>query len=172
MASKVGGENRLVRVSDDNLAPIVEFEYDGLNRRIVKIDRQSNPDITYDYYYNQQWQVLEVRKDDDVDPEKQYVYHPHYVDAIAVRFYDANTDGSGIVNHYYIQDANFNVTAVVDDSHDVVERYAYTPYWEVAVLDADFPADSDSKSDISNDLLYTGRRRDPETGLQLKEFGS
>ena len=23
----------------------------------------------------------------------QYIYHPHYVDAVAVRFYDENTDG-------------------------------------------------------------------------------
>ncbi len=66
-----------------------------------------------------------------------------------------------------MQDANFNVTAVTDDTGAVVERYAYTPYGEVTVLDDDFSADSDGKSDISNEHLYTGRRRDPETGLQL-----
>ncbi len=50
------------------------------------------------------------------DPWKQYVYHPHYVDSIAVRYYDENTDGAGIEKHYYLQDANFNVTAVTDDT--------------------------------------------------------
>jgi len=74
----------------------------------------------------------------------------------------------------------------------VVERYAYSPYGKVTVLDANFiPAivsgdyDCDGDVDgadflawqrgdvirlcsaIDNELLYTGRRRDPETGLQL-----
>ncbi len=75
-------------------------------------------------------------------------------------------DASGN-DHYYLQDANFNVTAVTDNTGAVKERYAYTPYGEVTILDADFSADSDNKSDISNEHLYTGRRLDPETGLQL-----
>jgi RHS repeat-associated protein len=65
-------------------------------------------------------------------------------------------------------DANYNVTAAVDDSTDaVVERYNYTPYGTPTVLDANFAADSDQVSDIGNTHLYTGRERDPETGLQL-----
>ncbi len=58
-------------------------------------------------------------------------------------------------------------SAVSDDTGTLVERNAYTPYGEVSVLDADFSADADNKSDISNEHLYTGRRLDPETGLQL-----
>ncbi len=41
-------------------------------------------DVTYDYYYNTQWQVLEVRKKvgaGTTTVDKQYVYHPYYVDA-------------------------------------------------------------------------------------------
>ncbi len=33
-----------------------------------------------------------------------------------------------------VQDANFNVTAVVDDSGEVVERYVYDPFGQVTVL--------------------------------------
>ena len=105
-------------------------------------------------------------------PLAQYVYHPSYVDAIAVRYYDENTDGLSIDEHYYLQDANFNVTSVTDNTGAVVERYAYTPYGEATVLDADFSVDADGISDISNELLYTGRRLDPETGLQLNRIGS
>ncbi len=117
-------------------------EYDGLNRRIKKTVG-SGTDF-YDYYYNQQWQVLEIRKNGSANPWKQYVYHPHYVDSIAMRRYDANTDGDitdpNEGEHYYLQDANFNVTAVVDNSGAVKERYAYTPYGEVTVLNPDFSA--------------------------------
>ena len=105
--------------------------------------------------------MLEEHVGTSTTANKQFVYHPHYVDAIAMR-----RDASGN-DHYYLQDANFNVTAVTDNTGAVKERYAYTPYGEVTVLDADFSADSDNKSDISNEHLYTGRRLDPETGLQL-----
>ena len=159
--------NRLVKVTDASDVSIQENEFDGLNRRIVKIDKTGASDVTYDYYYNQQWQVAEIRKDGDAEPWKQYIYHPHYVDAVAVRYYDTDTDGTGIVSHYYLQDANYNVTAVTDNAGTVKERYSYTPYGEVTILDADFSADADNKSDIGNEYLYTGRRLDPETGLQL-----
>ncbi len=77
------------------------------------------------------------------------------------------SDGAGIVEHYYLQDANFNVTAVVDNAGTVKERYAYTPYGEVTILDDLFTAVPGNVSTISNEHLYTGRRLDPETGLQL-----
>jgi RHS repeat-associated protein len=39
------------------------------------------------------------------------------------------------------------------------------PYGKVTVLDADFSADADNKSDFDNPYLYTGRILDTETGL-------
>lgn len=68
---------------------------------------------------------------------------------------------------FITSDANFNVTAAVEDTTGapVVERYNYTPYGEVTFLDASF-ANPSSTSAIGNEFLYTGRRRDPETGLQ------
>ena len=156
--------NRLVEIRASNGNRINSFDYDGLNRRIMRKKYSTNTDSlleTRHFYYNQQWQVIEERLGTSTSANKQFVYHPNYVDAIAMR-----RDASGN-DHYYLQDANFNVTAVTDDTGAVVERYAYTPYGEVTVLDDNFSADSDGKSDISNEHLYTGRRRDPETGLQL-----
>jgi len=70
--------------------------------------------------------------------------------------------------HSFTHDANYNVTAALDDStHTVVERYAYSPYGEVTFLDANFATDADQISDIANTHLYTGRERDAETGVQL-----
>jgi RHS repeat-associated protein len=64
-----------------------------------------------------------------------------------------------------LQDANFNVTAVVNASGTVLERYHYTPYGEVSFLTSSFSLLTSSL--ISNHHLFTGRERDPETGLQL-----
>ena len=125
-------------------------------------------DWTDHYYYNAQWQVLEVRRDtgsgEDADPREQYVWHPYYIDALATRFYDATMGGTQ-VQHYFTHDANFNVTAVLSDAGAVVERYHYTPYGELTVLDADFSDDADGVSDMENPYTFTGRRFDGESGL-------
>ena len=151
--------NRLVEAKRSSTV-VQENEYDGLNRRIVRDETGGSGVVTH-FYYNRQWQVAEERVGIATTADKQYIYHPNYVDAVAVR-YNASGDA-----HYYLQDANYNVTAVTDDAGTVKERYSYTPYGEVTILDADFSADADNKSDIGNEYLYTGRRVDPETGLQL-----
>jgi RHS repeat-associated protein len=72
--------------------------------------------------------------------------------------------------HFFLQDANFNVTAAVDDDGNaVVERYAYTPYGHRAILNADYSVGGGNGtiSAIDNTHLYTGRERDRNTGLQL-----
>lgn len=55
--------------------------------------------------------------------------------------------------------------ALVNSSGTVLERYNYTPYGEVTFLNSSFA--TISSSTIDNTHLYTGRERDPETGLQL-----
>ena len=152
--------NRLVGVSDSS-STVQTNEYDGLNRRIVR----ANSNVTRHFYYNNQWQVLvEATGTTTLTPDVIYSYHPQYVDAVANRMTASEC-------HVYLTDANYNVTAMLDATSSaspaVVERYNYTPYGVVTVLDASFADDADNKSDIDNEYLYTGRRRDPETGLQL-----
>ncbi len=120
------------------------------------MDKDADPDVTYDYYYNEDWQVLEVRKDSDADPFKQYVWDVRYIDAPAARFRDGNTDGEVDHDIYYMTDANFNVTALIRDAGLVLERYIYHPYGRVYVRDADFSADADGLSDYDNEILYAG----------------
>ncbi len=123
---------------------------------------------TYDCYYNENWQLLEERKNGDTDPLNQYLWHPYYIDALAIRWYDANTDGDTADTNegefYYCYDANFNVTTIVNASGTVQNRYAYTPYGEVITLNNSFASASEA---TGNTHFYTGRERDSETGLQL-----
>ena len=56
---------------------------------------------------------------------------------------------------------------MTDDTGAVLERYAYSTYGRVTNLDDAFAALSTQESAIDNNYLYTGRRLDPETGLQL-----
>jgi RHS repeat-associated protein len=140
---------------------ITTNQYDGLNRRIVR-NEPSGSGVRH-YYYNEQWQVL-VEADNSLTATAMYAYHPHYLDAVAFKL-TSSTD------YVYLQDANFNVTAVVDNSGgtsgNVAERYSYTPYGEIGYLDASFAALSTQASAIGNEIFFTGRERDPVTGLQL-----
>jgi len=63
---------------------------------------------------------VEVRKEEDADPLEQYVWDGRYVHSPCLRWRDGNTDGDlddeGDSVLYYTNDANFNVTALVDAS--------------------------------------------------------
>jgi len=168
------GDGTFEPTSDDS--QLVACEYDGFNRRIVKTDKTGQSDVDYDYYYNENWQVLEVRKDGDSDPYKQYIWDPRYIDAPVVRFRDGNTDGdlgdSEDDTLYYLTDANFNITALADTDGDIVERYEYDAYGKVTVLHGDDDADGgevtewdvdSGGSDWDNQILYCGYRFDGQT---------
>jgi len=106
------------------------------------------------------------------NPEVQYVWSAPYIDAPVLRDRDAGAGGdlgvtdSGLEERlYYTTDANMNVTALLDTGGDAVERYLYDPYGQVEVLDADFSADADGKSDYANAILFCGYYHDWETGL-------
>lgn len=160
--------NRLVKI-EDGMAIAAEYVYDGENRQIVK-NVYSGSSLSYKEhsYYNTQWQAIEVRKEisniEDTDPVEQFVWHPLYIDTPILRDYDVSTSGNQI-RHYYAFDGNFNVTGLMDSSGAVVERYHYTPFGQVTVLDSNFAVDLDGSSDLSNSVMYTGRRFDIESGL-------
>jgi len=116
------------------------------------------------------------------DVKFQYVWDVRYVDTPALRDEnkDPGTDNdcteAGDERLYYVSDANFNVTALVDaETGEVVERYMYDPYGKATVLNGENGYDADGQvtewtadaggSDWANEILYCGYRFDPESGL-------
>ncbi len=80
---------------------------------------------------------------------------------------DKNTDADGLCDDeriYYLGDANFNVTTLVNTGGDVVERYVYSPYGVLTIYDATW-ANIRSTSSYANAYTYTGRQLDVETAL-------
>jgi YD repeat-containing protein len=49
LSFKYDAWNRLVEVRDSSNNLIQQNEFDGLGRRIIRIDVAANPDVTYDY---------------------------------------------------------------------------------------------------------------------------
>ncbi|MGB7160031.1 MAG: RHS repeat-associated core domain-containing protein, partial [Tepidisphaeraceae bacterium] len=82
------------------------------------------------------------------------------------RLHAETTGGTTDVRHYAVQDANYNVTAVVASSDaTVLERFQYDPYGQATVLDANFAADADGGSDLAWAYLHQGGRFDYDSGL-------
>ena len=173
--------NRLVKVYDDGGTPLIaEYQYDGTGRRIVKgVDdgTDGSLDTFTHYFHNGANQVIETRKGEDVsgaapaaeslEPKYQNIWSERYVDSMILRDeYDSQGDIITTARIYYLSDANFNVTALVNAaSGNVVERYLYTPYGTVTVLDPDDFSVEAGGTAYDNTTLYTGRESDPETGL-------
>jgi RHS repeat-associated protein len=145
------------------------YSYDGANRRIIKGIYVSG---TFDHnehaYFNESWQVAEVRKEVSgtisSNPLEQYIWHPFYVDALIRRDYDVATSGSP-VGYYYTFDANYNVTASTTSSGVPTERYYYSPYGSLIFLDGGFTLLATQQSQIGNSVAYMGRQNDAESGL-------
>ena len=90
-------------------------------------------------------------------PAARYVWSPVYVDAMIA-------NGTLDERLYTTYDANYNVTALVNTSGTVVERYMYDPYGKQTVLDPNWSADADDTTDYAFHHGFQGGRLDPATG--------
>jgi len=176
--------NRLTECrADSSLSPgspgalIANYSYDGRNYRIRKsVAGEAN----YNYYYNDGlglsslggagWQIVEERKNESANPYAQYVWDLRYIDSPVCRFRDENTDGQDIETLYYLNDVNFNVTALVDGTAgggtfgSVVERYVYDPYGKPTVYSLDWSSTVSWNDSKKNEILFCGYCWDFETG--------
>ncbi len=156
---------------------LATYAYNGLNQRIRKAVPGESA-VTTDYYYNEAWQVLEEQQTiaGGAGPATyaQYVWDPRYIDAPVCRFRDPGLAGTLSETLYYTQDANMNVTALVNTSGQVVERYQYDPYGKVTFLQGAVDLSGAGTTDwgaagaasaCDNQILYAGYRFDPESGL-------
>jgi RHS repeat-associated protein len=103
---------------------------------------------------------------------KQYTWGLGYIDTPIARLRDIGADGTVDQTLYYVTDAQHNVTAMVAENGQVVERYAYDPYGRAIVLNgegdpdgAEYTPDADGLSDVANVILFAGYRFDAATGL-------
>jgi RHS repeat-associated protein len=152
--------NELVSVQN-NGTTIASYGYDGLGRRIT----QTEGGTAMDLYYSSAGQVLE----EDVGgvTQARNVWSPVYVNAMVLR--DQSSQHNGVLDQrlYVQQDANWNVTALVDTSGNVVERYVYSPYGTQTVLNPSWSAISASAYNIQ--YGFQGMRSDGLVSLDFAD---
>ena len=148
--------NRLVAVKN-GLTTLAAYGYNGLGERIT----ETHGATTTDLYYSASWQVVEERVGGVA--QARNVWSPVYVDALVLR--DQSSQQNGVLDQrlYVQQDANRNVTALVNTAGVVVERYVYDAYGAVTVLAADWSARGTSSYNWL--YLFQGKRYDGTAGL-------
>src|SRR5262249_9217283 len=142
---------------------IAVYHYDGQHRRAIKEQYSSEVvSETRHLYYSAGWQVLEERLE-AATAERQFIWGLRYVDNLVVR--DRDGDGGGTLTErlFALQDANWNVTALADETGAVVERYATDAYGLVIPMTPAFGARAVSAFDW--ETRYAGYRWDEESGL-------
>ncbi|MBL8812383.1 MAG: glycosyltransferase, partial [Planctomycetaceae bacterium] len=157
--------NRLVQIADGS-DTVSQYAYDGVRRRIIQKSYTSGTlSETRHLYYTQpnQWQVIEERLGTSTDAERQFVWGLRYIDDCVLRDRDTNADGTLDQRLYACQDANWNVTALVDAVGDAQERYAYSAYGIPLFLTPTFGIRT--ASSFGWETLYCGYRYENTTGL-------
>jgi RHS repeat-associated protein len=174
--------NRQTDITLTNDTFVVSYLYDGLGRRISKYFQIVGPDVSQpQYYYNTNWQLIDERlvaPSGRIDGCDQYVWSLTYIDTPIVRFHSGSTylggeDGNII---YYVADANHNITALVNASGAVVERYYYDAYGKATICNTiwqplhnagltppSIRLNDGGWSAYGNEILYCGYFYDSET---------
>jgi RHS repeat-associated protein len=150
--------NQLVAVKN-NGTTVASYGYDGLGRRIT----ETHGSTTTDLYLSAAGQVLEERVGGVV--QARNVWGPEYVNELVLR--DQSSQHNGVLDQrlYVQQDANWNVTALLDTSGNVAERYDYDPFGVVTVLNPDFTVRGTTTYAVP--YGFQGMRTDWLTGLNF-----
>ena len=124
--------NQVVTVKNSSGTTLETYEYDGLGRRIAVTN--SSTSTTTNLYYSSDSQVLEEYSSGDYT--NRYVWSPVYVNALILR--DSMVEVGPTLRLFALQDANWNVVALVNSSGAVVERYDYTPFGQVTIMNGSY----------------------------------
>ena len=160
--------NRLVRVAE-GANTVSAYTYDAAKRRgIHKTYTSGTLSETRHLYYTEpsKWQIIEERlgtSPNSADADRQFVWGLRHIDDLIVRDRDTNDDGSLDERLYAMQDANWNVTAIVDSTGAAQERYNYSAYGVPTFLTSTFG--SRALSSFDWETLYCGYCYEANIGL-------
>jgi RHS repeat-associated protein len=141
--------DEIVQVKNSGGTTIATYKYDALGRQT----QMTESGTTTDVYYSDQWQDIEEEVGSTTTT--QYVWGAQYVDELVER-------DRGSERLYAQQDANWNVTALLNTSGAAVERYLEDPYGVTTYLNGSWG--SLSGSAYAWQVNHQGGRLDTVTG--------
>ena len=145
------GWNKVTHVTGTGVD--ISYGYDGLGDMAVRTDNLAATGMaaTTFFYYAGPQMIQSVQQtpaspaDGATTVTDQYVYSPRYVnspilDTQTVSTYSASTTSWSAASgsYYFLTDANYNVTALLNSSGAVIERYVYSAYGTATVYSPDY----------------------------------
>ena len=167
--------NQLVTLKNSSGQVIAQYTYNAMGYRVTESYPQGGNGVaagTVNYiYYTASWQRIEVRQNGTANSNVLYQYVPSvaYSNANVLR----DTYSASVIQPnsrlYFLQDANWNTTAIVGynsttGTWGVAQRYVYSPYGTITVLNADWSTPPTGTQPLVNNL-YQGMTLDPATRL-------
>jgi RHS repeat-associated protein len=190
--------NQLVSVSNPSGQIIAQYTYNAMGYRVTEsypLGGTGVPAGTTNYiYYDSQWSrragisarvfwvedglqhLIETGTGGTANTNvtSQMVWSASYINAAVLQ--DSYSGGVIQPNSrlYFEQDANWDTTAVVGfnataGTWNVVQRYTYSPYGTITVLNADWSAPPAGTQPVVNNL-YQGMTLDSVTGLYYERY--
>jgi len=129
------------------------YAYDALGRRVSK----SNGTKTTLFVSARNQEIAEYTNG---SLSKKYAFGTYIDEPLAM----INVSGTTETTYYYHASDQYSITAMTDSAGAVVERYVYSPYGKVTILDAAGTTIRPA-SIVGNATFYTGRKLDSETSL-------
>ena len=114
--------NRLVEVREGGQA-VAQYTYDALNRRVTKYVVQNS--LTTRYIYDGS-QVIEEHENGL--PARTYVYGLYVDDPLMMEI-------SAGQSYLYLKDRQYSVTALANDTGQIIETYDYSAFGHMQMLD-------------------------------------
>jgi RHS repeat-associated protein len=167
--------NQLVSVKNASGKVIAQYTYDARGYRVTESYPLGGNGVatgTVNYiYYDSQWQAIETRTNGTANSNvtSQTVWSAAYINAAIMQ----DTYSAGVIQPnsriYFLQDMNWNTTAIVGynsttGTWGVTQRYVYSPYGSITVLNADWTTPPTGTQPVVNNL-YQGMTLDSVTGL-------
>jgi len=162
-------DNRLTSVTMPD-GKVHRFTYDALGRRVSKkVDTGSmggGPYVETVYVCATSGgglgQVVAeyIKGQPATNPERHFVYGAYVDEPLAFLAPSAQS----LAPKYLHRNRKYDIVGITGTAGAVLERYTYTPYGEVTILDPTALVIR-TESAVDNPYAYTGRRWEPETGL-------
>ena len=152
--------NRLVKIDDAGSGQTIQQnQYDARTFRTV-IQTYANGALseTRHSYFSSGWRCVEERIGVSMVADRQFVWGGRYIDDLVCR--DRTSE-----RLYALQDANWNVTSIVNTIGVIQERYAYSAYGQPKSLTGAFG--QRTASNFGWETLFCGYRYDASTGHYL-----
>jgi RHS repeat-associated protein len=121
-------------INDANLGPLLAaFTYDGMGRLLQTYRADvSGRSAIEQYYYDGDRRIIEEETKSSGTPiTREYVYGPGYVDEVICVTEQQSPPAGPSLTAYVLQDANYNVVALVDTAGGLLRQYNWDPYGQL-----------------------------------------